>query len=187
MASTSPYGLQDKQWRFVQEYLKDFDAARAYRAAHYHVTTDRAAWSASCRLLKNVKVRAALRRESTKLLAAAEVTPEKVVRELARLGFSDMRNYADWDTEGVHLKPSAALDDGMAAAVAEVSEEQRTFGEVTVRTVKFKLHSKMDGLNGLAKYLDLYGEAKALSELGHGLASLLRPSGGTPDARAESP
>lgn len=172
MASSNPYSLTDLQYAFVREYLVDFNATAAYQRAGYKANPQ-AARRAASRLLTNVDVQAALAIEVTQIFDRMDVTPQKVVKELARLGFSDMRRFADWDRNGVRLKASTELDDDDAAAVAEVSEETRQFGESTVRTVKFKLHSKMDGLNGLAKYLDLYGEAKALGELGQGLAALL--------------
>jgi len=171
-ALDNPYGLEDKQWRFVQEYLTDFNGSRAYREAGYKARGN-AAEAAAWRLLRNAKVQVALKAEAEKLLDRYAVTPEKVVREYARLGFSDARHYADWDADGVILKASTELSDDAAAAIAEISEEQRTFGESTVRNLKLKLHSKVDGLNGLAKYLDLFGESKAFSELGQGLASLV--------------
>lgn len=172
MARTNLYGLTDLQYRFVQEYLVDFNATAAYLRAGYKVSEESARRAAS-RLLTKVDIQTTLQAEATKLFDRYEVTPDKVVREYARLGFSDMRHYATWDRDGVRLKASENLDDDAAAAVAEVSEETRVFGEATVRTLKFKLHSKTDGLNGLAKYLDLFGETKALNEVGHGLAALL--------------
>jgi phage terminase small subunit len=172
VAITNPYELSEIQWRFVQEYLQTFNGSEAYQKAGYKARGNAAEAGAS-RLLRTVKVQVALRTESQKLLDRYDVTPEKVVREYARLGFTDMRHYAAWDATGVHLKPSSTLDDDSAASIAEVSEETRSFGDATTRTVKFKLHSKTDGLNGLAKYLDLFGETKALGAIGEGLASLL--------------
>jgi phage terminase small subunit len=165
-----PYGLTDKQWLFVQEYLTNFNATQAAIRAGYSA---RNAGKIGPGLLGESRIQVALQTEAAKLLDRYEVTPEKVVREYARLGFSDARHYAEWDADGVTLKASTELSDDAAAAIAEISEEQRRFGESTVRNLKLKLHSKVDGLNGLAKYLDLFGESKALSELGQGLASLI--------------
>lgn len=168
MASTNAYGITDLQYRFVQEYLVDFNATAAYLRAGYKATTETARTNAS-RLLTNAHIQAALQAETRQLFARYNVTPERVLREYARLAFSDMRQYLTWDAQGVTLRDAATLDADAVAAVAEVTE----LPTVTGKTVKLKLHSKTDGLNGLAKYLDLFGETKALAEVGQGLASLL--------------
>ena len=50
--------LNERQERFVLEYMTDYNRVRAYYAAGYTATSDENAASEACRLLKNPKVQA---------------------------------------------------------------------------------------------------------------------------------
>lgn len=49
--------MTEKQKRFCDEYIKDLNGSRAYKAAYPNVKKDMVAASAATRLLKNVKVK----------------------------------------------------------------------------------------------------------------------------------
>lgn len=49
--------MTERQKRFADEYLKDLNATRAYKAAYPNITKDETANAAGSRLLANVKVR----------------------------------------------------------------------------------------------------------------------------------
>jgi hypothetical protein len=123
-----------------------------------------------------------LRRPSVQRLMAEHarqhgLTVEKTLTEWQRLAFSDLRTVATWDADGLRVIPSAELTDEAAAALAEVVEHttkristKRTAAvgvegqpgyqppaeveTVTVeRHLKVKLHSKVDALTAISKYL----------------------------------
>lgn len=170
MARTNnPYGLPDRQWQFVQEYLIDLDGTAAYLRAGYQPRRNETARVEASKLLTKPNILAALTAERTRLASLLEITPEKVLREYARLAFSDMRKYVTWGTHGIRVHDSSALSEDQARAVGEVSE---TVGEKT-RTFRFKLHDKKGALDSLAKHLDLFHEYAAAKEVGAGLAGLL--------------
>ncbi|MBD1864211.1 terminase small subunit [Trichocoleus desertorum] len=58
--SESPPKLTDKQKRFCQEYLVDFDSTEAYKRAGYVIKSDREAASDAENLLRNPKIQAYL-------------------------------------------------------------------------------------------------------------------------------
>lgn len=170
--SDNPYGLTPQQWRFVQEYLARLNATEAYKQAGYKAQGN-AAESAASRLLRNVKIIAALQGERERLGNALEITPERVLLEYARLAFVDMRQLSAWGPEGVRLHHSEDLTEDVTRAVAEVSQETRRFGDAETVNVKLKLHDKKGALDALAKHLDLFKDGAKLGELGQGLAALL--------------
>lgn len=86
--------ITEKQKRFVDEYLIDLNATRAYKAAYPSVKKDEVAASAAVRLLRNVKVQAYLKERQKKIQERTEVTQDRVILELARIAFSNGSDFA---------------------------------------------------------------------------------------------
>src|SRR5690242_21817769 len=111
--------LNDRQARFVAEYLVDLNATQGAIRAGYSART---AYSAGERLLRNVEVAAALAEAQAARSRRTEVTADRVVLELARVAFGDPRCVMSWGPGGVKLRPLAELADEEAAIVAEASQ-----------------------------------------------------------------
>jgi phage terminase small subunit len=98
--------------RFAQELAKGASQVAAYEAAGYKPNESHAS-----RLVANGKIADRV----SEILAAgaerAEITREMVVRELGRIGFSDIRRV--FDSNGA-LRRLEDLDDESAAAIASV-------------------------------------------------------------------
>ena len=109
--------LNERQARFVAEYLLDLNATQAAIRAGYSAAT---ASQIGARLLANVKVAAAIAEAQAARSRRTEVTADRVVLELARVAFGDPRRVMSWGPGGVRLRPSAELADEEAAIVAEV-------------------------------------------------------------------
>jgi phage terminase small subunit len=77
-----------------------------------------------------------------------------VLRELEKIGFSDMRRFAKWGPGGVSLLSSEGLSDEDAACISEVSESTSKDGG----SIRFKLHDKKASLELLGKHLKLFTE-----------------------------
>jgi len=137
--------LTDKQRLFVAEYLVDLNATGAARRAGY------SDGNIGRQLITKDNVKAAIDSAKAKRAERTRVSADKVVRELARLAFTDMRSFVEWGPEGVKLKNSTELIDDDSAAVTEVSE---SFGE-NGRTLKFKLGHKDSALKMLAQHIGL--------------------------------
>ena len=80
------------------------------------------------------------------LSSPSSVTRDRIVDELARIAFADIRDFVRWDAGGLRLLDSDALTSGQAACVAEVVE---TSG----RGVRVKLHGKLAALAALSRHL----------------------------------
>ena len=145
--------LTPKQQRFVDElFIHDFNQSAAYIAAGYKAKNPEVAKVAASRLLlTNVHVAAAVAAKRERLAVKTEVTQERIINELARVGFSDMRRFAKVGS-GVTFLPSDGWTDDDAAAVAEVGETVTKEGG----TVRFKLHDKLSALDKLARHLGMY-------------------------------
>lgn len=138
----------DAHERFCQEYLVDLNATAAYQRVYPKVSATSAP-AAGARLLKNVKVQTRLTELQQARSERTQITADRVITELARIGFSDMRDFTEWGPQGVTLKPSDTLTDDQARCVAEVSE---TTGEKS-GSLRFKLHDKLGALVKLGQHL----------------------------------
>ncbi len=149
--------LPAKQQRFVEEYVIDFNAAAACVRAGY---SGRGAQQQGSRLLLNVVIQAAIARRAREVTAAAGVEAERVVRELARLGFSDMRSVAEWDKNGLRFLDSSELSDDAASIIKTLTQTEtvtrlrgdRRDEELVTRRLSITVHGKEHPLDTLAKY-----------------------------------
>lgn len=80
------------------------------------------------------------------------ITKENVLRELARVGFSDVTDVVTVKGGRVHVKDTGAVPEDARRAISEISETVNEGGD---RTIKVKSHSKIAALVQLAKHLGL--------------------------------
>lgn len=97
-----------------------------------------------------------------KLEVSTDVTMQRTLNELARVGFSTIKNFVRTNEAGdVYLDFSAMTDDDWAA-IQEITVEERTIGRddnaQKVTRTKAKLWSKMDALNTIAKHLGMLSD-----------------------------
>src|SRR4051795_10047988 len=176
--------LNDRQARFVAEYLVDLNATQAAIRAGYSV---RSAHSTGERMLRNAEVAAAVAEAEAARSKRTEVTADRGVLELARVAFGDPRRVMSWGPGGVKLRPSAELADEEAAIVAEVGETTtKKGGSLRVKTV-----DKLGALRLLGQHLGMFGDgrvavtvatATAAAELQGVLVELLDREAVSPDA-----
>lgn len=86
--------ITDKQKAFVDEYLIDLNATRAYRAVYKAVKSDETAKAAASRLLTNVNVKDYLDRRMKDREKRTEITQDKVLAELAKIAFANGSDFA---------------------------------------------------------------------------------------------
>jgi phage terminase small subunit len=83
-----------------------------------------------------------------------EITADRVVKELARIAFTDPRKVFRWGPNGVTLLPSDQLTEDEAAIVAEVSETTTESGG----SIKGKRFDKLKALELLGRHLGMFVE-----------------------------
>ncbi|MDH1700991.1 terminase small subunit [Comamonas terrigena] len=118
--------LTPKQERFVAEYLIDLNATQAAIRTGYSAKT---AASQGARLLKQGGVARAVQAAQQARAVRTEITQDRVLQELARIAFFDIRRLYRADGS---MKDPCELDADTAAALAsiEVKEElERGGGE----------------------------------------------------------
>lgn len=84
--------LTAKQQRFCDEYLIDLNATQAAIRSGY---SEKTAYSAGQRLLKNVEVQNYIAERKADRVERTEITQDMVLRELAIIAFSNAADYAN--------------------------------------------------------------------------------------------
>lgn len=140
-----------KHEAFAQGLAKGLSASDAYASAGYKESR-----SAASRLSTNVNIEARVAEIVGRGAEKAEVSIERVLKELGRIGFSDLRRA--FDENGRLLRPEE-WDDDTAAAIASVEVVTRNIGEGEVEHVhKIKVWDKNSALEKLAKHLGMFVE-----------------------------
>jgi phage terminase small subunit len=144
-----------KHARFVAEYRKDLNATQAAIRAGYSQKTAR---QQASDLLAKPDIQAAVAEKTAAALEKAELTADRVLEELRRLAFADIRGLFD---ERGNLRPLHELSAEQAAAVAsfEVVKQNIYADDGKVDTVhKLKVYDKTKALDMLAKHFGLLTE-----------------------------
>ncbi|MFO8083010.1 MAG: terminase small subunit [Desulfobacterales bacterium] len=162
--------LTHNQKLFISEYLKDRNATRAYFAAYPNVKSESAARVNASRLLTNANVGDAISDALKAQEKRTQISADKALREIARIGFSDIRKLFD---ENGDLKSIAELDDDIAGAISSIDVATKMDGEQSVRIVKIKFWDKNAALEKLAKHFKLFAD-KVEHSVDDGLTRLLR-------------
>ena len=156
--------LTRNQKIFCDEYLIDLNATRAYKAAYKNVKKDETAAAAGARLLRNVKVKNYIDEKMKEREKRTEITQDKVLKELAKIGFADLKDYleyktaksvVEYDEAGEPIIDYTTIIDLIDSREVDTSPIQ----EVSISkdgTFKFKLYDKQKALELIGKHLGMF-------------------------------
>lgn len=158
--------MTPKQKRFVAEYLINLNATQAAIRAGY---SPHYANTNAFKLLQNTAIADAISLAMAARSERTEITQDRVLLELAKIGFSDIRKAVKWSptmgeqiiddnvvmTNGVLLVDSDKLDDSTAASISEISQ--------TAQGVKIKLHDKRAALVDIGRHLGMFVDKKEIT------------------------
>ena len=153
--------LTPKQERFVGEYLKDPNATQAAIRAGYSPSS---AAEIGYENLRKPQIATAISEAFKARAERTRVEGDRVVLELARIGFSDIREIASWGEGGFAYKASDELTDEAAATIAAITETvTRTRDGGKRRTLMIKLHDKVRSLELLGRHLGIFTDKIEMS------------------------
>ena len=139
--------MTEKQKRFVEEYLIDLNAKQAAIRAGYSVKN---ADKIGSELLGKTGVRQAVSEAIAERSRRTGVNQDRVVRELARIAFSNFSDIVDPDT--ARIRKDATEDD--LACIQSIKIKPNEFG--TEREVR--LFDKRAALVDLGKHLGMWNK-----------------------------
>ena len=133
--------MTEKQERFIDEYIIDFNATRAAIAAGY---SSKRANSQGVHLLSIPEIQAEVRRRKAEISAGLRISAERVLWEMAALGFSNIFDYVEVVDGELRLKELPPEKQGAVSSI-----------KITKNGTEIKLHDKLKALEFLAKYTGL--------------------------------
>lgn len=157
--------LSAKEAKFVLHFLNNgFNASKAYKAAGYNPKKPGSANAAASRLLSRVNIQQAIKEqmfhEEQKLENDYEISKDRIRRELALIGFSNLKKLATWKDNKVVLIDSDKMEDDHAAALKGMSRsESNSSGSESdshSESFSFTLHDKVKALELLGKSVGLF-------------------------------
>lgn len=145
--------LTAKELLFCHIYVaNDFNATAAAKEAGF---SEKSASTLGSRLLQKVKVQEKINQLKGKLTEKSEKKAEDVISELNKIAYAKITDVLKFNESGAtFLKSSDEIDPSIAAAIESISFREDNSGV----SFKVKMHSKVEALEKLGKYFDLWRE-----------------------------
>jgi phage terminase small subunit len=174
MSTEKRQKLTPRQQRFVAEYLVDLNATQAAIRAGYSPKTARATASEN---LTKPDIADAIAIEMARRSERTEITIDRVLRELAAIGFANAGDFFEWGPDGIVVKPKESLTREQQGVVAEVAQTFTKDGG----SIRVKLHDKSSALEKIGRHLGGFGAKVTVGvDPEDPLAALIRACQGTP-------
>jgi phage terminase small subunit len=145
--------MLDQHKRFADKYFETLNASLSAEYAGFAADSSK---QEGWRLLQRDDIQEYISRLQTLLAEKTGISQQKVLQEIAKIAFSDIRKYYQDDN---NLKPICDLDDNEAAALASVKSYEETMPGTDIIVgfnKEIKMYDKLAGLEKLARHLGLY-------------------------------
>lgn len=140
--------LNEKQKRFVSEYIIDLNAKQAAIRAGY---SPKGAEPQASRLLSNAKIQVEIAKAMEDRGKRTGITQDRVLAELSAIAFAKATDYVEVDDDGsVKIKPTTELTDEQKKAIASIKEG--------ANGIEIKLTDKTKALEMLSRHLGLFND-----------------------------
>lgn len=147
------FGLSEKHVELCEALLADprRNGTRAYKALNPDAGDHTAAVEAS-KFLARPDVQSYLDMRTREISARLEVSPERVLAELAKLAFSNIGDVLAWSGGEITIEAYHQMPAEVKASIQELSERVDADGN---RLLKVKIADKRPALETLARVLDM--------------------------------
>ena len=172
--TTGKSTLTPKQKRFTEEYMLDLNSSAASIRAGYSSKT---AGKIGFENLQKPEIQAAVETAMAERALRTEVSVDRTLKELARVGFSDVRRLF---TSDGRMKSIHELDDDMAAAIASLKVVTRSLSNGDVEYVyEIKCWDKNSAQEKISRHLGMLDAKPKANDTEDPLTKLLKSAQGT--------
>ena len=144
--------LDPREERFATRYVENPNGTQAAIAAGY---SPKSAHVTASRLLKRAKIKDAIAKRNAELMVELDFTPQRIVREIAKVAGVNMADFVTIDDEGNPHIDLTGVKRRQLAAVGAVEGPIVEEGRV-MKAPKIRMHDKLKALDMLAKMARLY-------------------------------
>lgn len=170
MASSNrrgPDGLTDLERRFIVEYLSNgHNGTQAYIDSCDGTPNRNTAEKKACEILARPPVAERIAKAIDAAARKIDITAERVLAEIATVAFARMGEFARVTEHGALVLDVSKADPSLTA-VSEITQDEYWEGKgddaERIKRTKFKLHSKLDALDKLARHLGLFKDKLELT------------------------
>jgi phage terminase small subunit len=134
-----------REQRFIERYVESNNGTQSAIVAGYSVKSAR---TIASQLLKRRNIKEAIERRNAELMDELNFTPDRIIRELAKIAGVNSADFIRIDQDGQPRVDFSGVTRRHLAAVASV--------ENTQKGVKYKTHDKLRALDMLARMGQLY-------------------------------
>ena len=153
----APGEFTEKQEAFIAAYVRTRSARQAAREAGLP-TDGRSSWQ----MFHTPKVADEITRRLGELRRRNEHAEDMVVQELSILAFADLTDFVTFDGQTLLVKRLEDIPEEVRPAIKKVTLTPSKNGD----RVAVEMHDKVQALEKLGKYLDLWGERLKVENTG---------------------
>lgn len=161
--------LTEKQKRFAEEYIIDLNATQAAIRAGY---SEKRASEIGYQQLQKTTVQEAIQKAKDDRSKRTQITADKVLREFAKIGFSNISDYLKVDTRE-RVVDYQEDEEGNKRPITEMIQSVELFDTDTIEREKMdavaeikqtrdgialKLHDKKGALDSIARHLGMFND-----------------------------
>lgn len=147
--------LTPKQKIFADEYLIDLNATRAYKVAYPKVKKDETTRANGSRLLTNANVAVYIDKRMKDREKRTEITQDRVLQELAKIGFADVTDFVTIEGHSVKVKTTDQMPRDKLGSIAGIKEG--------ANGIEIKLNDKEKALELIGRHLGMWNDKVELS------------------------
>jgi phage terminase small subunit len=152
-------GMNAKRMVFVKEYLIDLSATQAAIRAGY---SKKSAFRIGYQLLQKTCIKEAIRVEMEERARRTDITADRVLKELAKIGFANLDDFVTINEDGIPSFDFSTADRDKMASLSEITHdsiwEGRGRDAQEVKRIKIKFHDKVKSLQLLGNHLGIFRE-----------------------------
>jgi phage terminase small subunit len=146
-----------KQRRFCNEYLVDSNATQAAIRAGYSVASAR---DIGYENLTKPYIKAYIDKRIDKIIEKTEITQEKVLNEMAKIGFASIDDYVEVEIDKnnkkvVTIKATKDISKDKLAAISSIKQG--------ANGIEIKIHDKSRALEDIGRHLGMFKDKLEIS------------------------
>ena len=144
-----PHGLTIRQWRFVNEFVKDFSQSAAARRAGYAPSS---AGSIGHSLMRRPKVQYALGRILHYRAREYSAEHSRIFQALCAIAYADPHDFVQWGGDGrTTWTDSESIPAHQRQAVRRIKHTRREYKSGAVETVEITFEPRLQAIELLMK------------------------------------
>ena len=157
--------LTTKEDLFIDEYIEDYNATRAYIKAYDYKGTYRNARSNASKVLKKAYIQEELKKRRQEMREEHDIYMESLIEQLKRIAFNNPKDLVNVKKNVVIINDTDELPDYIWTTIKSIKEGKNG--------IEIEFHDKMKAIELLVKYCGLYNEKLDVSgEIKYDFSSL---------------